>query len=39
MKKEYMKPEVEVVSLVIEETITTSDDFVDGEMGEESSIF
>jgi len=40
MKKEYLKPEVELVSLVIEEAITTEgDDVVDGEVGVESSIF
>lgn len=41
MKKEYLKPEVEKISLVTEEKITTEggDDLVDGEMGLESSIF
>lgn len=38
MKKEYEKPEVEEISLVTEEAIT-NDDWVDGEMGLESSIF
>ena len=38
MEKEYQKPEVEVISLVVEEPIA-SDDFIDGEMGLESSIF
>ena len=38
MKKEYQKPDVEFVSLVAQEEIT-SDDYVDGEMGLESSIF
>ena len=37
MKKEYQKPEAELISLVSEEAIT--DDVVDGEMGLESSIF
>lgn len=39
MKREYEKPEVEVISLTTQEDITTGDDFVDGEMGLESSIF
>lgn len=38
MKKDYQKPEVEFVSLVAQEEITT-DDYVEGEMGLESSIF
>ena len=37
MKKEYVTPEVEVISLVSNEAIT--DDSVDGEMGLESSEF
>ncbi len=39
MKKEYEKPEVEEVTLVTEEAVTANDDWVDGEMGLESSIF
>ncbi len=39
MKKEYEKPEVEKVSLIIEEAIANDDDWVDGEIGLESSIF
>ncbi len=39
MKKEYEKPELIEVSLVTEEDITTNTDWVDGEMGLESSIF
>lgn len=40
MEKEYQKPEVEVISLISEEPIADdSDDYVDGEMGLESSIF
>ena len=37
MKKEYIKPEVEVISLIATEEITS--DIIDGEPGEESSIF
>lgn len=37
MKKEYSKPEVEIISLQAQEPIT--DDLLDGEMGDESSIF
>ena len=39
MKKEYEKPELIEVTLVTEENITANDDWVDGEMGLESSIF
>ena len=39
MKKEYVKPEVEVISLIAEEAITNDDGLLDGEMGTESSIF
>jgi len=39
MKKEYMKPDVEIVSLRVEEAITTEDDWVDGEIGVESTDF
>lgn len=42
MKKKYQKPELELVSFDIPETIATGetgDDYVDGEMGLESSIF
>ena len=41
MKKDYQKPEVELISLTAKEQIAleTGDDFVDGEMGTESSIF
>ena len=39
MKREYQKPEVEVVELVTE-VVTTNSDFVeDSEMGDESSEF
>lgn len=37
--KDYMKPELELVVLMTEENITSGDDFIDGEMGDESSIF
>ncbi len=39
--KEYIKPEVEYISLQAEENITVEDDdeLGDGEMGLESSIF
>lgn len=37
MKKEYIKPEVELVSLTSRECITNDD--IDGEMGLESSEF
>ena len=39
--KEYLKPEAEYISLVATEEITTGDDddFVDGEIGVESSVF
>lgn len=40
MKKEYEKPEVEVISLVTEEAITgDGEDILDGEMGTSGSIF
>ena len=39
MKKEYQRPEVEMLSLITEEKITTGDDVIDGELGLESSIF
>lgn len=39
MKKEYLKPEVELVSLTAAEHITTGDDSLDGEMGVGSSEF
>ena len=39
-KKEYQKPEVEVISLVMKEEITNGDDdLFDGEMGDASSIW
>lgn len=38
MKKIYEAPEVELISLISEENVT-GDDLLDGEMGEESSIF
>lgn len=38
MKKEYIKPEAELVSLVATEAIT-GDDIIDGETGVDSSIF
>ena len=39
--KEYLKPEVEYISLQAKEAITAEDedDLVDGELGLESSIF
>ena len=40
MKKEYIKPEVELVSLMATESITDeAEDSVDGEMGLASSEF
>ena len=36
--KDYQKPEVEIISLTMQESIT-DDEFIDGEMGLESSIF
>ena len=39
MKKEYIKPEAELVSLVATEAITDDDDSIDGETGLESSIW
>ena len=39
MKKDYQKPEVEMISLVTTEKVTGDDDYVDGEMGLESSIW
>lgn len=44
MKKEYQKPEVEILTLITEEKITNdadalSDDYVDGSMGTTGSIF
>ena len=44
MKKEYQKPDVDFVSLIAKEEITSgsytkNDDWVDGEIGLESSIF
>lgn len=43
MKNEYQKPEVDFVSLIAKEEITSgsykNDDWVDGEIGLESSIF
>lgn len=38
MNKDYQKPNVEYVSLVVREEVT-SDDFLDGEVGIESSEF
>lgn len=38
MRKEYVKPEVEMVSLITKEAITNND-YVDGDLGLESSIF
>lgn len=38
--KEYLKPEVEIISLQAQEEITTGDDeLLEGETGLESSIF
>lgn len=39
MKKEYITPEVEIISLVSTEAITTGEDLGKDEMGDESSIF
>ena len=39
MKKEYQKPEVEVIELVTEENITNDDSSLDGEMGLGSNPF
>lgn len=36
--KEYQKPEFEIINLVAQEKIT-NDDYIDGELGVESSIF
>lgn len=36
--KDYQKPEFEIVSLIAQEKIT-NDDYIDGEMGLDSSIF
>ena len=38
MKKEYITPEVEIISLISTEAIT-DDSLTDGEYGDESSIF
>ncbi len=37
--KEYVKPEVEFISLQAKEDITVDDELLDGEQGLESSIF
>ena len=37
--KEYIKPEVDFVNLLVEEEINSGNDLGDGEMGLESSIF
>lgn len=37
MKKQYQKPECEIISLISQESIT--DDFVDGSVGLEDSDF
>ena len=39
MKKEYLKPDVEVISLMPKEEIASNDDLIDGEPGVESSVF
>ena len=39
MKQDYQKPEVEYVSLVAQEEITSNNDAVDGDMTLESSIW
>lgn len=39
MKKEYQKPEMEIVSLVAEEEIASSRDIIEGDTDVESSIF
>lgn len=37
--KDYQKPEVEIISLTMQEPITSGDDLLDGDMGTESNIF
>lgn len=37
--KEYLKPELELISLVAQENITDDDGIIDGEVGLESSDF
>ncbi len=37
--KEYIKPEVEFISLQAQEDITAGDDLVDGDLDVESSFF
>lgn len=37
--KDYQKPELEVISLTIEDVITAGDGVIGGEVGNESSIF
>lgn len=48
MKKDYQAPEVEIISLIAEESVTLdtfkntlkgADDIVDGDMGDASSIW
>lgn len=39
MKKDYLKPEAEWISLVANEAVTTGDNLLNGEMGSESSDF
>lgn len=39
MKKEYQKPEVNMISLSAQERIAEGDELIDGEVGLESSIF
>lgn len=39
MKKEYIKPEVELVSLTFTEAITTEDEWLEGDTTLESSEF
>ncbi len=37
MKKTYLEPDVEFISLVPKDAITANDDYVDGDMGLDSS--
>ena len=39
MKKDYQKPEVELISLAATENVTDSGDGAIGDVGDESSIF
>lgn len=37
--KDYQKPEVEIISLTMQESITSGDDLIDGDMGMSGNIF